>query len=232
MTQLANGPPPPNQEFGLDDVLLANSPFPISNAAAAEKMIGLVKSYLYAVNVVDTPGDPPADPPAPTAPPDGLPDPPPVFDPSFHDDNIHWVVAKLKDLDLELQWMRAQMTTREYFEAGSVTVSGEGHHAFGSIFATGNAYAVSPMGYVVNVVDYPDYGGRSSATQNAVVYGVGDVSWGANGSLSDPIKVNRLSLVLWPLQAAGQTFYWNLKPNVTITVGALYPKQYNDQTPE
>lgn len=226
MTALAAGPPPPPQVFGTAELTLGMLPTGPWSAQTQERMIGLVKSYLYDINVVATPGDPPPAPVLVPAPPDVPPPaiPPPL--PDWHDDNIHWIVGAITDLKNRMVWQASQLPTRQYLVGDNVEFTGDGHYVFPVRFSGTNEYSVYPMGMIMAVSAHPIWEGTSSGGFDALHYGLGDISWGVNGFYGHPIKLMHLHQLILAGHPFTSGFKYNLKLGVTIVVQPVYPVQF------
>jgi len=208
---LCAAPPPSAPTFTTTDLVLSLNPF-ADNTALREKLqnytdAGLHRTFCTAVDVPPLPPMPSNPPPA------DLPqtDVPVSTDMSLHRQMLAW-----------LQFVVKQMLPRYYRESDPGTVSGTGHV---SIDADGESehWSVYACGVRFEVIDKPDYLGRSNGGDFPVYYDMGWVSVDAEGYAAAPIRLAHTSQIVGPVQARVDGFYYNLPPGVEVRWMALYP---------
>ena len=207
-------------------MLVPGNPFIASDYVPV--MRNMVAQYLYDTNVSATGVEPPPPPSDPVDPGPGFVEPPRP-DVTVNPDSIWTIVTRIEN---ELTWLRQQVPTRHFFMFGNEVLTGTGSVTFPPFFNDRAEYSVSPMGFYVQVTEYPTYSGRSSDDLEELLYDAGEVSFGALSGQASPIKLMRLNHVIWPIISGEGTFVYNLRHGVTIAVQALYPYQLKQHVPD
>lgn len=216
---LCAGPAPIAPEFGLSDVLAVVT-FGQSLDATKAKLHDYVDARMWPQYCRYTDATPPPAPPYQDCPP-GVP----PSDPNgwYSQD---WIPRKLLDMEKRLSWMGSQLATRTFREWSPQEATGIGVLQFDPLKADHNEYEVWPIGFWVDLVASPDYEGVSAPDPAGLHYGLGDVSVGNADGFEHPIKLMHHRQLVYPGFPRTNTFKYNLRAGVTISVTPLYPAQY------
>jgi hypothetical protein len=227
MDELAAGPPPPNVTWESAALLSAVTPPGFWDQPITNKMIQFVRSYLYATQVVETPGDPVPDPPTPPPVPTDLPPPPPPLDdisPAYDtkEKDLHKLVTLVMTW---VDWMRRQIVPREGIYGIPQSVTGSGVAEFPATFPFGDfTYATTVIGFQVDVQFAPGFKGHSSGSPQ-LVYDLGNIAWNRNGASCAPVKLLWSSQIFYPVECDNPSLTYNLAPGVGVMIRPIYPSQ-------
>ena len=207
---LCAGPPPVADEFNMVDI--AQGIIPGQAGTVRDKLHNWVDRGLWANHCQYTDATP-----APTIdyapPPAGLPEGggPLTNDPKMFLEMYQW-----------LKWLTKEMLPRYYRESDTFTITGTGRETIDGDHE-GTPWTVYACGVRFEVIDKPDYLGRSNGGDFPVYYDMGWISLDSEGFAHPPIRLAHTSQIIGPIQARVDGFYYNLPPGVEVRWMALFP---------